>query len=112
MAIPANVIASIVNGEWDEDLDRLIEAIKSRRKEASAKQATVNKLTLMPGAKVKLQGLSPAYLNGMTGTVVEEPGFRRNRRKATLSVKLDHAVGRYGAYGAVTVPANCLVAID
>lgn len=33
MAVPGSVIAGIVNGEWDEDLTRISEAIQSRRQE-------------------------------------------------------------------------------
>jgi len=58
-----------------------------------------------------LQGLSPKYLNGLEGTVIETPEFRKNRRKATLSVNLDTAP--YGRFGrVVNVPAGCLMPLD
>lgn len=107
-----SVLGAIIDGEYDDALDRLAAAVTERRRLVSAQMARRNVLTIMPGARVQLQGLSPKYLNGLTGTVVETPEFRRNRRKATLSVTLDTptAMGRFGKV--IQVPASCLVPLD
>jgi hypothetical protein len=107
----STVLGAIIDGEYDDVLDRLAAAVNERRKLVNAQAARRNVLTIMPGARVKLHGLSPKYLNGLVGTVVETPEFRRNRRKATLSVNLDTAP--YGRFGkVVNVPAACLTALD
>lgn len=105
------VLGAIIDGEYDDALDRIAQAIRSRMAIVKDQTARRNVVTLTPGAKVRLQGLSPKYLNGMTGIIVEDPLFRSNSRKATLSVALDGPpIGRFGK--TVRVPANCLVAVE
>lgn len=106
------LIAGIVHGDFDNDLDNISEAVRSRRKEANRKQAQINALTISPGARVVLKGLSPQYLNGITGEVVEPPASaRRGRRgKARLYVKTDDPRARRYS-NPLSVPANCVEAI-
>lgn len=105
------LIAGIVHGDFDNDLDNISEAVRSRRKEANRKQAQINALTISPGARVVLKGLSPQYLNGITGEVVAPPAHARGRRgKARLYVKTDDPrARRYG--DPLSVPANCVEAV-
>jgi len=67
----------ILTGASNEDLTRVIEAIKSRRSILS----TINAASVTVGASVKLDGLSPKYLNGLTGTVSSISG-----RSATINL--------------------------
>jgi hypothetical protein len=106
MAIPAQFIAGIINGEYDDDLERIRQAIRSREKEASRKRAEVNMLTLEPGVRVVMRGLSPKYLNGRTGTIVPaSPGYGAR----AIAVKQDE----FGYGGSrdreiVHVPPQCV----
>lgn len=67
----------ILTGASNEDLSRVIEAIKNRRTILS----TINAAAVTVGAAVKLDGLSPKYLNGLTGTVASISG-----RSATITL--------------------------
>lgn len=108
------LIEEIVTGKWDDDLERLDEAIRARRKEERRKQAEINRLTLLPGARVRLKNLSPKYLNGLEGEVVEQ----QHGRKKGLRVKFvepedifmrsqhRQAAQRFGS--SVRVPASCV----
>jgi len=97
-----DVIRAIMNGELDDDLDRLSAAIKEQRKETRAREAAVNRLTMLPGTRVRLKGLSPKRLNGKTGTIVENT----SRHKTALAVKLDKPDVRDNL-GVIHVPAGC-----
>lgn len=114
MSIPATLIASIINGEYDDGLDRIVEAVRSRRQELSRKRSQLNALTIDVGARVRLQGLSPKYLNGLEGTVVQAPQHRatRSKTKTYLFVKhesLDSRLRRYG--NPLAVPAGSVEVI-
>lgn len=68
----------ILSSASNEDLSRVIDGIKSRR----GILQTLNAASVSVGASVKLEGLSPKYLNNLTGIVVSMSG-----RSATI--KLD-----------------------
>jgi hypothetical protein len=68
----------ILTSASNEDLSRVIDGIKSRRTILQ----TINAASVSIGASVKLDGLTPKYLNGLTGTVASING-----RSATI--KLD-----------------------
>jgi hypothetical protein len=95
-----SLIIAIVNGEFDDDLEGIQNACRQRQKV----QGDINLMTLKPGTKVRLRGLSPKYLNGQTGVVSTKP--RRGKR---ISVTLDNPVGRFR--GAITPPASCVEVI-
>ena len=108
MTVPATLIASIINGDYDDDLDRIIEAVKSRRRENSERRGRINALTLKPGTRVRLKGLSPKYLNGLEGEIITDP-LGGSGKKHRIAVKLDHPARRYGSI--VRPPGNCMEAI-
>jgi hypothetical protein len=101
----AEVIAAIDTMDSD-DLGLVLDAYKARMKyvrEASSRQAAA---TIKVGDKIRLSGLRPKYLNGLTGVVVSRNGDK-------FSVAFDDeskwASGRYGDQ--VTVPAATLTVI-
>jgi hypothetical protein len=67
----------ILSSASNEDLSRVIDGVKSRR----GILATLNAASVTVGASVKLDGLSPKYLNGLTGTVASTNG-----RSATITL--------------------------
>jgi hypothetical protein len=92
-----SLIIAIVNGEFDDDLEGIKNACRQREKV----QGDINLMTLKPGTKVRLRGLSPQYLNGQTGVVAAGP--RRGKR---IRVNLDSPVGRFTK--TITPPASCV----
>jgi hypothetical protein len=100
---PQDVLAAIANGVMDEHEDRLIQAIKARRRVRSTIETGKALASVKVGSRVSLHGLRPQYLNGLTGVVEEVRGTRFN-------VKLDHPMfaGKYAAGGKVLVPAATL----
>lgn len=73
-----------VHGHADEEeLDSLVEAFKARRKALSQKRA----LNVKVGTEVTLSGLSPKYLNGMSGTVETVNGTRADVRLNEASTR-------------------------
>jgi len=99
----SSVVRSIIAGDYDDDLETLANAISERRKEKRRVEATVNRLTLLPGTRVGLKGLSPKRLNSKKGVVVENT----SRHRTAIAVKLDGPVDyRFGEV--VHVPASCV----
>lgn len=103
-----DIVPAIMNGELDNSLSAIVEAINARRKVIRQAATLVNKVVLVPGTRVKLKGLSPKYLNGLTG-VIREGGSRRTK---DLPVLLDEGqyTGRYGRN--ISIPASALERID
>ncbi len=81
--IPANLLAFVVNEADADDLDRIIEAIKSRRRTLRDLRAAV----VQKGAAVTLDGLSPKALNGLTGSVETITGQRADVRLDETSTR-------------------------
>lgn len=65
-------VSFILTQAGDTDIDRIIDAVKERRKILSKIRAA----SVAVGAPVRLDGLSPRYLNGLTGTVTKIDGNR------------------------------------
>lgn len=63
--IPANVLAFIVNDADSDDVDRIIEAIRTRQRTLRDQRAAI----VQKGQDVTLDHLSPKALNGLKGTV-------------------------------------------
>lgn len=83
MTLAATTIGDIVLNADEDDLTRIIQTVKDRRKVlASARAADVQ-----IGASCTLTGLSPKYLNGLTGVVVRDPNGRSGTR--AYACKLD-----------------------
>jgi hypothetical protein len=72
MALPANVLSYIVLSADEDDLDRVIQAVRDRRKTL----ATAAAADVQTGASVELHNLSPKALNGLTGDVDRINGKR------------------------------------
>lgn len=67
-----DVIAFILARADETDLTNIINAVKGRRKALGQ----INAAAIRPGVQVTLDGLSPKYLNGLTGTVKSVQGAR------------------------------------
>jgi hypothetical protein len=93
------MIAEILSGEHDSELEGILEAVHQRRKLMRGATKAVAFATLQIGDKVRLKGLRPKYVNGSTAEVVD-------KKRTKLVVVLDKPTGRF--MGRVTVPADCL----
>lgn len=86
---PQDVIGAILDGTMDEHMDELLDAYKARRNTVRNNKAQLNALTLKPGARVRLVNLSPKYLSGLTGEIVEPIERTQRRGKPRFDVKVD-----------------------
>lgn len=78
MATFTDAISFITNNADADDLERILDAYKSRKKALAAVRAA----SVRKGSEVTLTGLSPKYLNGLSGVVHAVRGQR-------CDVKLD-----------------------
>lgn len=76
----ADVLDYVHSRADEQDLEALIEAVRTRRKVLGEQRAA----TVRIGSEVRLDGLSPKYLNGLTGTV-------ESVRASRADVRLDKA---------------------
>ena len=83
MTLAATTISDIVLNADEDDLNRIIQSVKDRRKVLAAARAA----DVHIGATVMLTGLTPKYLNGLTGVVVRDPHGRSGTR--AFGCKLD-----------------------
>lgn len=81
MTLAATTISDIVLNADAHDLDRILQALKDRRKTLSAARASAVQI----GMAARTEGLSPKYLNNLTG-VIERGAGRGNGR---LALRLD-----------------------
>lgn len=95
-----DVITAIMNGNVDDDLESIQEAIRARNKV----RGDIVRMTITPGTRVRLKNLSPKYLNGLEGTV-----STRKRRGKRIPVDLDESIPRFGK--ALNPPAQCVEVI-
>ena len=93
------VIRAITTGELDDALERIVFAVKERKR-AVARTLLV---TIEPGEKVELTGLRPQYLNGLVGKVT---GTRGQRILVTLDNPAE--AGRFASRGQLAVPSACI----
>lgn len=78
MADATTFLNQIMQGEFDADLDKILEAYKQRVKIARQIAAQNNLFTIRVGDRVELKDLRPAYLDGLKGTVEQVNGARFN----------------------------------
>lgn len=112
--IPATLLAFIINEATDGDLERILEAVKSRRHTLRDLRA----VAVQKDATVTLDGLSPKALNGLTGTVETIHGNRADVRldeKSTRELAWSRTKFAGAAQSAETyllhgVPLGCCVA--
>lgn len=88
----SDVVAYVTNEATESEARALFDTVNSRLKALRAATAAENIANLKPDANVRLGGLKPKYLNGLTGSVVSIEGTR-------VRVKLDdqsyRTAGRY-----------------
>ena len=105
-----DIAMAVLNGDYDNDLKALGEAVRARRKDVSKKEAQMNALFLSPGDRVRLKGLSPKLLNGAVVEVV-----KINKTRAVVK-STDETTGqaatRISSYGGTTVPLSCVEKIE
>lgn len=65
MTLAATTISDIVLSADEHDLERIIQAVKDRRNTLSAARAS----SVQVGMQARTTGLTPKYLNGLTGVV-------------------------------------------
>jgi hypothetical protein len=90
----------------EDDMRLVFDACRTAQRNLRDAKAQAARQTLKRGDKVKLTGLSPKYLNGLTGTIVARPTGKR------IEVKLDSPgmAGRYAPSGdrPMRVPLTCV----
>lgn len=99
----SDVTKQILYGEFDDQIEELIEALVARRKIVRQMQAAQIRASLEPGDRVRIQNISPKYLIGTTAVVRSVPP-----RSKYVVVELEQAVGLYMARSTTKVPAVCL----
>lgn len=97
----------------EQDLDSLLQALRTRRKVLGEQRAA----TVRSGLEIRLDGLSPKYLNGLTGTVVTLDGNRAEVRLDERSTTQLRGSGRrfYVPAGEIEylltgIPKSCCLA--
>lgn len=80
-------LVSFIDGADDSALDIVVRACNARRDRLRDSSAAA----LKAGTVVRLDGLSPKYLNGLTGTVDFISRGRSGRAKPRIAVALDSA---------------------
>lgn len=106
MALPEGFVASLVRGEYDEDIAALKQALAARAEVLRATNSAVLRATLTVGSKVRfVDSIRPKYLAGLEATVAKVNG-------KSVSVNIDNASSarRYGA-GPVRCPLSLVEAI-
>jgi hypothetical protein len=80
------LLTNILEGKYDADLERIVEAVQQRRRHIGM----INLATFQPGDRVKFKdaGVRPTYLQGVEATVI-------TKRNTRLTVRLDQPVGRF-----------------
>jgi hypothetical protein len=89
-----DISVSIVSGEQDEHLDKIIYAIKMRRKDMAP---SISEFQV--GDRVKMVNTNPKYLNGATATIK-----KINRTKVVID--LDNPQGRF--YTNISTPLSMI----
>lgn len=79
----SDVLSYLHNQADQQDLDSITQASRTRRKALGEQQAAVVRI----GLTVRLDGLSPNYLNGLTGTVSSLAGTHAQVRLDTASTR-------------------------
>lgn len=94
-------ITGIVNGDFDNQLDKIGEAVSMRRKTLRDKQKQMNLLQFSQGDRVRTKGnLSPKKISNQRATIIEK---KRTRFVVDFD---DITTGKWS--GRVTVPASAL----
>lgn len=112
--------SAIIDGKADRYLEVWADAIRTRQRILRDQEAARNRAELVAGTRVRLKGLNPKYLNGLTG-VVALPDQRPPGRAGDIAVELTESsyarmvmkqTGRRRFGRVLSVPAACLEALD
>lgn len=101
MTLAATTLSDIVLNADEHDIERIFQACKDRRKTLSAARASA----VQVGMKARTEGLSPKYLNGLTGVVERGSG----RGSGRMGLRLDEPsteLLRWSGRTRVFVPAD------
>lgn len=99
----AEIRDAILSGAADGKTDMIYDAIKRRR----AALASELRHELSPGDEVRIQGLRPAYINGLHAEVVK---VKQTRADVRIIDAHRVAAKRFG-HGTVTAPLTALVPV-
>ena len=102
-----DVLHAVRQGQFDDDINDLIDTLVDRRKAVRAKRATDMKSSLSVGDKVFVSNVSPKYLEGITATVVDIP-----RRGKKVLVRLSETIRHWTEGTEVNIAASCLAHDD
>ena len=95
-----SIIASIINGDHDNDLESISNAVHERRKITRQTDTAIAMVNIKVGDTVILKNLSPKYVNGAEAEVVD-------KKRTKLVVKLKEPIGKFGTLP-MKVPASCV----
>lgn len=93
----AHATEFIVSHATDDDLARVVAAVKQRGKVLAAIRAAA----VTVGSAVELRKLTPRHLNGLTGTVVRIEG-----RHGTVRLDADSTVRLRASQSRISIPAD------
>ena len=65
-----NLLSAIFNGDGDDDLDSVYDAVKARHRVLEAEHGATIKCNLKVGDTVMIQDCSPKYLKGLQAKVI------------------------------------------
>lgn len=102
-------VTAFIESVDSDGLDVLWAACKARQKALRSSKVIEGLATFNVGDVVELTGLSPKYLNGCVGTVIDKSGGKI-RIKFTEDFDNFRATSRFGK--TAVVPANCVQAVS
>jgi len=110
-----DTISFITSEAGEEDLNQIFSALKLRRQVLGQIKASA----VSEGMKVTLEGLSPKYLNGLSGVIVERNGARVAVQLDERSTQMLRFSGQkrffvplaMTAYRLEGIPAQCAKAV-
>ena len=105
------LLVAIMDGEHDDQLDVLSNAIRERMKAKRDRDAQITAMLLKKGDRVTMKGLSPKFLNDEIVEVVEVKQ-KRVAVKAIEEVTGLRAAQRIGFHGGCTVPLTCVEVVE
>ncbi len=104
-AIADQICDNILNGSLDDVLDRINQAIRSRKNVLTVDQA----MKFKTGQRVQITGnISPKYLHGALA-VVNAPAIPGDKH---VSVTMLETRRKYREGDPVGIPASCLTAVE
>ena len=100
-----NTISDVINSlTTREEITLAYSLLKARSNTVNILTSASTVANITNGTRVKLQGLSPKYVNGKTGTVMSIKGLK-------IQIRLDESIGRFSKAVPVTVSAASVTII-